>query len=204
MERRLAAVALWGILSLLSIPALAITLSLNPATQVIEQGDIAAADLSISEMGGFAPPSLGAFLVEIVFDETVLSFDSVVYGSGLGDIDPFAFETDIMTSVNPGSVSLDVISFLADFELDALQPDSFTLATLSFVGQTVGTSALGFGSIDLANAEFPSSSIFPDALESADITVEPRQTPVSEPATALLLLTSLLTLFAARHRDFSM
>ena len=102
-------------------------------------------DLNISGLGEFAAPSLGAFLVEVTFDDSLLTVDSVSYGLLLGDTDPFAFETDILTTVGAGSVSLDEISFLFDFELDALQPESFTLATLSFTGDNAGISALGFG-----------------------------------------------------------
>ena len=108
--------ALLMLLSIVANPAQAVTLSFNPATQSMAQGGTATVDLNISGLGNFAAPSLGAFLVEVTFDSSILSFDSVSYGAFLGDpANPI--ETDIVTTVGTGSVSLDEFSFLFDVEL---------------------------------------------------------------------------------------
>ena len=109
------------LLLIVANPAQAVTLSFYPVTQPVAQGETATVDLNISDVVDLAPPSLGAFLVEISFEESILSFDSVAYGPFLGDpADPF--KTDIVTTVGTGSVSFDEFSFLFDFELDASQP----------------------------------------------------------------------------------
>ena len=136
-------------LAILAPPSHASSLSLVPITQSITSNGTAAVDLIISGLGDVTSPSLGAFLVEITFDESILSFDSVTYGSLLGNPSD-SNETDIVTTLGTDSVSLDEFSFLFDFELDVIQPASFTLATLQFTGNTTGTSTLEFGALDLS------------------------------------------------------
>ena len=129
-----------------------------------------------------AAPSLGAFLVEITYEESLLMFDSVDYGSFLGNPND-AIETDIVTTPSVGSVSLDEFSFLFDFELDALQPDSFSLATITFNSIGAGTSPLGFGLVDISDAE--GISLMP-TLSGAQVSAVPL------PATVLLFPSGLL------------
>jgi hypothetical protein len=147
-------------------------------------------NLEISGLGNFASSSLEAFLVEVTFDESILSFDSVTYGSFLGyPNDPL--DTSIVTTPGVDSVSLDEFSLLFDFELDALQLSSFILATLVFTGDTNGTSPLGFGTIDLSDAV--GATIVP-TLETASVTSVP------EPASIWLLAGALGGLLAWRRR----
>lgn len=157
MKRRSSVLTTLFALIFISGQGAAVTLSLEPTAQDIIVGSTTTVDLTISELGDGLAPSLGAFLVEIFFDDSVLSFGSVVYGVSLGDPDPFALETDILTTTGVGSVSLDEASFLLDFELDALPADAIILATLTFTGVVAATSTLSFGTAGLADAAFPSS-----------------------------------------------
>lgn len=186
--------------------AFAVSLSLVPSAITINSSDPVTVDVNVGELGNGAPPSLGAFLVEVAFDPSVLTYNSETYGSLLGDTDSLAFETDILTTVAAGSVSLDEVSFLLDVELDALQPDSFTLATLSFSGNNMGTTLLGFGLVDLSDAGFPANTLFIDTFNTASVTVEsstqPPSNPIPEPSTLLLLATGLAGLVAWRRRPF--
>ena len=89
----------------------------------------------------FYPP--GAKATTIGFDPMILAFDGALFGTYLlGDPDDFG---ETMTDIpSPGglrpdgsivpdnSVNIFELSFLLDFELDALQPSSFALATLTF------------------------------------------------------------------------
>lgn len=169
---------------------LSATLGLVPSITV---GDTVTVELNIAGLGDGIPPSLGAFFVEVEFDEGILGFDSVTYGSFLGDpTDPL--ETDINTTVDPGIVGLDEFSFLSDSELDALQPDSFPLASLRFTGLTVGTSAITFNFLDLSDAV--GSSILDPGLESTSIVVIP------VPSSLVLIASALAAWagFAGRRR----
>lgn len=170
-------------------------LSFSPSAATILEGDTLAVDLEISGLGDFASPSLGAFKTDILFDDAILDFDSVVYGALLGDPDPLSFETDIVTTTGAGLVTLDEFSFLFDFELDALQPETFSLATLNFTGQAVGTSALTFGDVDLSDAV---GNTLSPTLNTGSIQVDPRETPMPIPATLALVLP--FALFLARRR----
>jgi hypothetical protein len=159
----------------------AVELSIAPPSSSLQQGDSVSVDLIASGLGNFASDSLGAFFTEILFDDTILDFLSASYGPFLGDpADPI--ETSILTTAGVGSVGLDEFSFLLDFELDALQPDTFTLATLTFSGQALGTSALSFGTVDLSDAV--GNTLVPTALNTGSIQV----TAAPIPATAALML----------------
>ena len=181
MKKNLLLVALFLGMVLPVGSAFAVSLSLIPSATTTNPGDSITVDVKVGGLGNFAPPSLGAFLVEVNFSESVLSFDSVSYGAFLGDPDPLVFETDILTSVSPGLVSLDEISFLFDFELDALQPESFTLATLAFTGNNLGSSALTFGTVDLSDAI--GTTLADPTLNNSNVMVA----PIPEPGTVLLL-----------------
>jgi hypothetical protein len=178
----------------------AVSLTLEPLSQGIMLGEKAAVDLKISGLGDFTTPSLGAFYAEILFDESILSFDSVLYGGFLGDPENVSvFETDIETKVGPGFVSLDEISWLESSDLDSIQPSAFTLATFYFTGIDLGTSPLTFGDIDLSDALFPASSIQPQLTMGAQIDVS----PVPEPATFLLMMSGLVGVGALGRRKRS-
>ncbi len=170
-----------------------VVLSLSPTAQEIVLGNTTTVNLNISGLGEF-PISLGAFLTEITFDNTILSFESVSYGTFLGDPSN-SIETDIITTASLGSVSIDEFSFLSYSELDIIQPDNFTLATLSFTGDSTGLSALGFGSVDLSDTI--GSSINP-ILSSSNIEVIASTVP--EPS-SWLLLASGITLILRRKLD---
>ena len=173
----------------------AVELSILPSAVTVQQGNSVSVDLVASDLGSFSAPSLGAFLVEIAFDDAILDFDSLVYGGFLGNPSN-PLETSIVTTTGVGFVSLDEFSFLFDFELDALQPDSFTLATLTFSGQAVGASALSIGTVDLSDAV--GNTLTPTALNAGSIQVtSANEVPV--PATATLILPFAL-LLASRFR----
>lgn len=117
-------------------PAGAITLGFQPASQAVNVGDTALVDLVISGLGNGEAPSLGTFDVDVAFDPAILDFDSVVFGTQLGS----SFQ-DFDDSV-AGTVNLFELSFDSIDDLNTLQPDTFTLATLSFTALSAGSSSV--------------------------------------------------------------
>jgi hypothetical protein len=127
-------------LSLLWVsPVLAISLGFVPSTQTVGLGAFDV-DVVISDLSG---EIVSAFDLDVTYDATNLNATGVTFGPLLGD--PFLFEAveDFDLSIS-GVVDFAELSLLFDFELDAIQPDTFTLATLTFDAIAVGTSSLDF------------------------------------------------------------
>jgi len=176
--------SLWLLFLSITPRALAVpVLSLSPDTQTVSTGDFASVDLDISGLGNFTTPSLGSFKVEVLYDPSILDYDHTVVGNLLGDpSDPSEIDPQVLSL--PGSVTVDVVSLLLDFELDALQRDSFTLATLSFKGKAPGSSDLSYSQLDLSDA--PGNTLNPDTTQPASITVTSAAPTIPEPGTVVL------------------
>lgn len=125
--------------------AWAITLSFNPATSWIDVGD--PIDISIA-ISGLENENLSTFDLNINYDAAILSFDKYVLGSGLGDLSNPMEAEDWSLGGGGGTVHLSEISLLLDF---SWQHDSFTLATVSFTGISMGTSPLQFSNVILGD-----------------------------------------------------
>jgi hypothetical protein len=122
----------------LSLPVNAnIILSIEPASQAFNSASSVSVDLVISGLGDHTSPSLGAFDLALSYDPSVLSAVSVTFGTQLG-MSALA-GTDLGT---PGTIHLDDVSLRSASFLQANQPSSFTLATLSFRGIGGGSSAI--------------------------------------------------------------
>lgn len=121
-------------LALVTMPrtADAITLLLQPPTTSVSENGVFNVDLIVGGTEAGIAPSIGAFDLNIAYDATVLSATAVTFGSFLGDPDHEALSAfDLST---PGNVNVAQTSLLPADELDALQPNNFKLATISFIG----------------------------------------------------------------------
>jgi len=178
--------ALTCILGLLVLPPLAgaTSLQLLPATSVVGVGDSVAIQIAISGLGAQgSAPSVGAFEVAVGYDPSLLGFEGASFGSLLGDPSNLA---ETITDVNATASLADLaeVSLLSPAALDALQPDGFVLATLTF--QSL---ALGASSLDLANVVVSDAFGKPLAIASlsgAEVSAVP------EPAAFLGLAVGLL------------
>jgi hypothetical protein len=149
-------------LLMVSTGAEAITLSFDPPTQNVGLGPVDV-NVVISDLGNNAPPSLGAFDLDISFNDAILDFTGLMFGDPiLGNqldltpppLGPFGTINGFVEDPNPavGLVDFFEISLDAPSVLDSLQPDSFVLATLSFNVVAGGLSPLNFTSIVLSDS----------------------------------------------------
>jgi hypothetical protein len=170
----------------------AIVIQFVPGVQTVSLGDTVDVEVRILDLGGGAPPSLGAFDLDVTFDPSILTPTAVTFGAFLGD--PSLLEAVTGFTFFPGLVDLFETSFLSGVELDALQPDPMLLATLSFDAVGLGTSALVFTDVILGDA-------LGDPLiatwSSGSVTVTGSAVPV--PGTAWLLAPCFVILFLWRR-----
>jgi hypothetical protein len=169
----------------------AITIGFDPVSQDVTLGSPAVVDLFISGLGDGTAPSLSTFDVDITYDPTILAFTNYVLGTYLGNLSGGEAWDLSWGETASGLVNIAELSFLFDWELDALQPSSFTLASLTFDSLVLGTSPLGLSANALGDA-------FGDPLsadiQSGSINVVP------EPATVLLVGSGLAGVGFLRRR----
>ncbi|MDJ0865662.1 MAG: cohesin domain-containing protein [Myxococcota bacterium] len=143
-------------------------------------------EVVVQELGNGASPSLGSFDLRLDYDAAVVSAVQADFFGFLGA--PLSLSD---AQFEPGSLRIGEQSLLTDpAALDALQPDGFPLARISFDTLAIGTSELAFSLTLLVEAR---GGFLPlDGIGSAGIRVIP------EPTTAALVgLGLLLTGLAA-------
>lgn len=174
-------------LALVSSQAWAISLSFDLASSSVSVGDSFDVDITIS---GLEFDDLSSFNFDVSYDSTVLAFDSYVLGPELTDSfwgqDDWSFGDDGM-----GTVNLSEFSWLWDL---SFQPDSFTLATVSFTGSAAGLSMLTLSNVILGDAW---GAPLQADLYSGSVDVN---APVPEPGTILLFATGIVGLAGHRLR----
>jgi hypothetical protein len=139
------------------------------------------------------PVGIGGFDITVGYDPLLLSFNSVIFDSYLGDptTDAIAIDTP-----NSGTVNAYEVSFLSPSVLLQLQPDDFVLFTLNFNAIGTGTSPLTFDSVLLSDES--GNQIVPTQLRSGSVDANFNSVP--EPGTILLLGAGLLGLTALRRK----
>ena len=171
-------------------PVRAVTISAEPQSPAVQVGNTVSVDLTLSGLGNFTSPSLGAYQFGLLYDASVLNYGgSLTFTSYLGDPDPGVFETDIsVTESVIGQIDFSVLSYLLDTELDALQPSNFPLVSIQFSGKNAGTSLLSFTGVVLTDAL--GTTLSGIIQQSGTVQVTPAN-KVLIPGTLVLLLVAL-------------
>jgi len=174
-----------------------ISLSFEPNSQVVGVGELFDVGIRISGLGSSSAPSLGAFDLDLSFDNSILSFNSIAFGDPIlsDQLDLFAGSVSDFDGSVPGLVDFFELSLDSAADLDSLQADSFILATLTFTGAGLGTSDLLL-SLDLPNV------LGDSAGSPLSATLENGQTSVvSAPSSILLGAVGLGLVGWMRRRD---
>jgi hypothetical protein len=175
-------------------PGFSLTMvSISDITQI---GNSVNVQIGISGLGGNLAPSLGAYDLDLSFDPSHLAFTGAEFGDALlgNQLDLFNFGGNLSGAdlTDPGTVNFYEVSFDSVTDLNDLQVNSFTLATLSF-------DVLDFGTSDLTL----SVNAFGDA-EGNDLPVTTLSTSVTTvplPSAIFLMASGLMGLgFAGKPR----
>jgi hypothetical protein len=158
----------------------AVVVNLFPSASTVALGSDFDVDVVIF---GLEDADLAAYDIDVGFNDDALDYEDISFGEGLGWPDDSIVEVDTET----GLVSVAETSILFDF---TAQPDAFTLFTLIFSAQAIGTSDFELLTIVLSD---PDTNAI-DVSNSGDVNVVPI------PAAAWLLGTGLLGLVGLRRR----
>lgn len=186
--------------------ASAVIIGFSPSSSIVNVGDTFNVDVVISDL--FASGEIvSAFDLDVTYNAAVLDATGVTFGSYLDDLFFPSLTDSVLTS---GRIDFSELSFLFDVELLAIQPDSFTLATLSFDAIAEGNSLLEFdpdsapllGALDVKGFfdldTFEAEILTFESVGQSNITVQGATIP--EPGIAILMLTGLLGIGVANRK----
>ncbi len=119
---------------------------------------------------------MGAFNLELTYDPTVLTFNDLTFSELLNISDSGIQSID---SSIPGTLIFGNVSLDSDEQLNAAQPDSFSLANIEFIGSGIGTNTpLSLTIIELLDENF--DAFDPVTQNDAIVTVSSATTKVPE------------------------
>jgi hypothetical protein len=132
---------------LLLTPGLALAGSIGfvPGSLIQSPGDIFMAGVQIANPG---PNGVGDYDLTISFSSAVLSASIVNFGTFLGG----PINSIQSSSIGLGSVEIAEVSLLSPSSLIALQPATFTLATITFKTLNPGVTTLNFNDVVIDDA----------------------------------------------------
>lgn len=169
------------------VPAFAITLGFVPNTQTLSLGQSGSVNLVVSGLTSTGE-IVSSYDLDVSYIPTFVAASGVTFGTSLGG------PADSVSgfNLNPGVIDLFEISFLTDAELDVLQGDSVTLATVFFESIALGTTPLQFvqdfqlGGSLVVQLTGRNAAILELTSPPGSITVIEPAAPVPEPSSLLL------------------
>lgn len=202
MTRNLKAFVLGALVFLALVhPASSISIDLSPTSVSPTVGGTFSVNVVVLGLVPQGSPrsEVGAFDLDLTFNSGAISLASVAFGVLLGN--PTSGEA--LTDVVPGSgiVNFAEVSLLPSATLDALQPDTFTLATLSFRATTPATSILSLSRAVVGDGSGLALSV--GSLGATNVTASAPAIP--EPTGFLLFAIGFATVaaFGARRAGVS-
>lgn len=134
-----------------------VSFTLLSISDFAQTGNSVNVQISISGLGQGSAPSLGAYDLNLDFDADYLAFSGAVWGDALlgNQLDLFNVGGNPSGAelIAPGTINLYELSLDSVADLNDLQADSFTLATVGFQVLKAGTSLLTLSANAVADAE---------------------------------------------------
>ncbi|WP_297820765.1 cohesin domain-containing protein [uncultured Paraglaciecola sp.] len=181
--------------------ASAVMIGFSPSSITVNVGDTFDVDVVISDL--FASGEIvSTFDLDVTYDAAILNATAVSFGSYLDDALGLSFQDAEFTL---GRIDFSELSFLGDSELQAIQVDSFTLATLSFEALAAGVSSLFFDPNTLPGVYVigldPSTSLDLSAsIGTGDVRVA--AVKVAEPSILFVMITGWLGFAITQRKRF--
>jgi hypothetical protein len=161
------------------------SLYFDPAEQTVGLNQTAEISVWISGLGDHATPNLGAYDIEIGYDESLLQLTSITFHEYLGLSGTGNFNTLV-----PGVLRVYEVSVLLDEELSALQPGAFPLVSMEFRMQNLLSSQIEILEATLSDGD---GIPFYAAFQSANVYAVPL------PSALMLLASALMGIVGVRR-----
>jgi len=161
-------------------------------------GDTVVASVYFSdiEQDGLGQIPLAAYLFNLMFDDSLLAFDSINFGTSL---DVGFFPSDQSSSLSGATLTIEEFSYGDDLDLAAMQTSSFLLASVSFTALQAGDELLSL-STGLFSDALGTPGVFDIIDVNGAIVSVTAPTSVPEPSVLSLLFCGLLLLAGRRSR----
>jgi hypothetical protein len=190
-----------AIFAVLTLNAWGATISVAPTTGSVNVGGNLSVNVNVAGLTTGTAPALGAFQLDFLFDNTLLTFSNVTFGSQLS-LNGTPSLNGFFSGVG-SAASVFESSFNTTSELETGQLDSFLLFTITFSGAASGVSPLSLTNLIMADANSTPNditntfSVSNSSVQVTDSTVSP------EPGTIVLVASGIGLLLRTRLRNSS-